>query len=341
MDLTGGAVIQVFGYGADWAVTEIALPLTGSMPLSDALFLDVASTPAMSTSSGNGGNLFGMTNTKVRGAYLLKDWAIFTLGFKLPTWVNKFDTDDLITMGRLSKKGSGFVVTDYFQTLDMNVTGSGGYTFPDIGPGDLTAGLGIGYLFKGPYSPAEDLDYSPGNQLNISLAVEYVFLLLERRNRAMLDIGYTNYGQDKLNDQEVFELGSKKNWALSLSSQVTPEIPVSLRLANYWANGASRVSFKGELKDAETTVNQDFYMTATAGIPMLPHLAPYGQVTLGFQGEDDNQANNGFVTGLGVGGSKRMSEHIFLQAYSNLVLGGLEGVFIYGLQLGGKVMFRY
>ncbi|MFP4521590.1 MAG: hypothetical protein ACLFQK_05540 [Fibrobacterota bacterium] len=337
-NLDGGLYFKTVGVG-DNRITMLALPSAYSWAFSPELSLDAVAAPAFALSSLEESSVFRLAGTKVRAAYNYKDMALGTFGIKIPTGLNQFSSSQIVTVGNASTRQLNIRYADLFNALDISAGVASSIPFENIGPGDLSLGLGLSTLFKGAYQPLEeaDLKYNPANEFNIALAGEYVFIAADRQITALLDLGFTIYGKSEGTGGEEINPGNKFNWALSGNTKLLPEIPVNVRLANYRI-GAPEVEKVGETGKAAS----DLVFSVKAGLPVLPDYSSYGTLTLaGYEGGGALSYGDAFIFGIGGGGSMRLNENMFARAGLGLDFGSLEDDGIFGLRIDGGVSYRF
>ena len=341
--LDGGLYFKYASVG-EGSTCLLALPMVYSFALNDRLSMDAVTTPSMAFSGEDESSIFRVAGTKVRASYVYREFIIGTLGAKIPTGPNQFTGNQLETAGNIGSRQLGFKNSNLFNTLDVCAGLSTCLAFRDIGSGDLSAGLGLSYLFKSPYSPMDGVEgmFDPGDEFNASLAGEYVFMALDRRFTALLDLGFTIYGDDEVEDGPVIETGAKFNWALFGATEIMPKVPVTARLANY-RKGANNVDKQGET----TKEASDLIFTATAGIPMevLERVQPYGSLTLaGYEGGGAAGAGDAFIFTAGAGGSCRLRTHMFVRSEIGFDMGSLkagEDQGVFGIEFSGNLAYKF
>ncbi len=139
--------------------------------LRDDLHLNVSQTFFMAQLEGNP-NLNGLENTQVQAAYRLFENTLTYLGLSLP--ITGVNSDVKIT------RTSNLL---YTEALQFGVSRIAEGTNLDIGlayarpMGNLSVGLGAGYVLKGSYErilqTAEPLRYNPGNAFSLSIGGQF------------------------------------------------------------------------------------------------------------------------------------------------------------------------
>jgi hypothetical protein len=319
----------------------MALPLSVSGKLRDDISLTAVTIPSFATSDMENSSIFRVASTRLRATYLYKDMFIGTLGLRLPTGTNQFTGEQLSTAGNLATRQLGMQYSYLFNSLDINLGASTSLGFKDIGPGDLSVGFGLSYLYKGSYTPSDESDasFSPGNEFNIIAATEYVFVAWDRKIDAMLDLGLTVYGADVVSDSIEIDAGSKFNWALSASTEYLPDLTGSVRIANY-KKGAIKHAKLGETSKESSDLI--LALKSTLPLKMLAEYQPYGTATFGFyDGGGAKGYGSAFVFTLGGGGSKRLSERLFVDGEFGLDMGSLEEMGLFATELSGGLNYKF
>jgi len=334
--------------------TLLALPTIYSFSMNDQLSLDAITTPTLATSSEDNSSILRVSNTKFRASYVYKELLIGTFGLKLPTGTNQFTEEQTTSAGGIATRQLAFKNANIYNSLDVSAGISSCLAFKDIGPGDLSVGLGFSYLFKGPYTPKEvpDASFSPGNEFNTSIAAEYIFIAADRKITSLFDLGFTVYGSDELEDGPTIEAGLKVNWALFLATEVIDKLPASLRLANY-KKGASTTD-----RDGQTTKGSDasdIVFTLKAAIPVEALVyQPFGSLSLASYEGEKSGIGDAFIATIGTGGSYRISEHLFTGAELGLDFGSMTGLeldddnkpkmkdqSVFGIEVSGNLQYKF
>lgn len=318
-----------------------ALPNVYSFALNDQIGVDAATTLSMANSNFDHSTILRPTNTKFRLSYNYRDFILGTLGVRVPVFTNQFSGEQLITAGGIGSRQLGFQNANLFNALDVCLGLASSMAIKDVGEGDLSTGLGLSYLIKGAYTPTEsrDLEFSPGNEFNVSLAGEYVFIGYDRQIRTLADIGFTLYGQDQYGPREEVSVGGKFNWSLFASTELSEVLPVSVRLANYRKGANENPSRYGETSKKAS----DLVFTMTSGIPLALPYHPFGKLTLaGYSGGGaPDVKNDAFVVTVGGGASYRLMEHIFTSAEIGVDMGKLGELGVLGIELSGTVHYQF
>lgn len=204
-DLTalGGGSFQ-FWKAADNKISQFSFPVNFVYPVSSRLRLDMMTSPALSSLQTNSSyGLNGLTDTRLRGSYLLNDNALVTFGVNLPTGKSALKTEEVAVSSTLALHALDFRVPNYGQGTDFQLGVA--TAFP---VGNMVLGAGAGYLLKGGYQPYSnfDMSYQPGNELNFTAGLN---IPLGERRKMLFDMIYTLYGVDKINGTKSFQSGNK------------------------------------------------------------------------------------------------------------------------------------
>ena len=316
--------------------TLLALPEVYHVPMTRDINLDIVTIPVLAFGSAGNAMVARLANTKARAVYNYQDKALITFGLKIPLGINRFNANQEKTAGFLATRQFGFRNANLYNTFDISASASSSIAFQDMGPGDLSMGLGVAGLFKMPFQPTEvDQSFNPGDEVSISFASEYVMMVSNRKIRTLLDLGLTLYGSDKLGDNVTTEVGSRFNWALSGDTKIKT-LPLDVRFANY-IKGANKADKSG----LTTKDSNDLMIALRGGLPLLQNYAPYGLLRLAYYEGGNLFENNAFVTTVGGGASKRLNERMFAHGELGLDFGKYGDAGIFGISLEGGVKYVF
>jgi len=327
--------------------TLLALPISFSGDLgenvftkADHLYCNATTTPAYASSSLENSSILRVASTKVRTSYIWRDLVIGNFGIKIPTGLNQFTAEQLSTIGNVATRQLQIKNGNLFNGMEIELGAAASKGIKDIGSGDLTVGGGLSTLLKFPYTPAEipKTSFSPGHEFNILGAGEYDFIAFDRRNAAMLELGWTFYGNDKTENGPTNLAGSKFNWALNLGTDVVEEMPATLRIANYQKT-ANKYEKTGETqKDAS-----DLIITLRSTIPeILTEYSPFGKIQFAsYSGGGAGGFGSATIFTLGAGGSMRLTERMFVSGEAGLDMGKLEKDGLFGFEIGGGLDYKF
>jgi hypothetical protein len=335
--LNSSCYFKMIGAG-DARLTILALPQIYSWAIRENMALDAVSIPALAVSNFDKSSIIRLTNTKLRLSYNYQNLAIGTFGLKIPMGINQFSTGQEITAGLAATRQLGVRFSDLYNTFDISMGASSSTAFKDLGPGDLSMGLGLAMLFKTAFTPQEggSNSFSPGNEFNVSLASEYAMIVQQRKVGLFLDLGFTIYGSDKMGDKVITKVGNKFDWALQGNTDVM-QLPVQLRLANF-IKGANTIE-----KIGETTVkSNDLIISLQAPVPVAswkPY-QPYGRIMMGNYSGGSAMAGSATVFSLAGGGAYRLNEQMFLQGETVIDMGGYTGRGVFGVSVNGGINYN-
>ncbi|MBD3393429.1 MAG: hypothetical protein GF410_15545 [Chitinivibrionales bacterium] len=315
-----------------------ALPLYYSGALTEQLAADAAVAPAFGYAGSRESIIARASDLRLRLSYNLKNAVLFTLGGRIPAGPNRFSQQQTITQGNLSARQLDFDHSYLYASPDVCAGAASSLSFSDIGPGDLSLGLALSYLFKGPFHPVDDIDakFDPGDEINVALAAEYAALLPDRRATFTIDAGYTYFGKDRFEGVDTTHAGGKFNWALSAATTLTDAVPVLLSAANF-VKGAQRDRYGTTGKNTS-----DLYVSLRAGLPVFKALAPYGQAGLQvYTGGGPAEAMKAVVGCLELGIARRLGERLFGTAAAAFDAGTMGNEARIGTALTGGLEYRF
>ncbi len=220
--------------------TEIAFPITYSLPVSRRLSLDVVTSPFLSTLSpisGSGESLNNLTDTYIRTSYILGDnLALLNCGVGIPSGKTNLDNKELSIAGIAANRPLDNPVSNLGAGLNLNF---GLAVAQKIGSWVL--GLGAGYAFKGEYTALLDtseITVDPGNELNLSFGIDRDFELENGKAKLIADIVFTNYLRDQYSALRsvplIFEAGDKIVAQVRFLYPLGIFKPISFSIQNRW-----------------------------------------------------------------------------------------------------------
>jgi hypothetical protein len=216
----------------------------------------------------------------------------------------------------VSARQMNFKYADLYNSLDINGGLSSSLYFRDVGDGDLTLALALSYLYRGAMQPLEitEASFYPGQEFTTAFVADYVFIAFERRFDLVADAIYTLYTEDSYAGGETYDRGAAFQWAFSLTSSVTPKLPLSLRIANYLRSPSdSPVGSTGK--------SADLFISASATPPFSNTFSPELTLTFGsYAGGGLNRYGDATIIALNAKTEKPITEKATL-SYSL----GLEG----------------
>lgn len=144
--------------------------------------------------------LSDMLDTKLNFRYGISDKlpvdVVLGLGLNLPTGKTNFEQDELV------------LIMDS-DLISINKFGEGYNVNPTVSVakewGDLVAGLGLGYLWRGEYDFSKSLrDYKPGDIFNTSIELDYYY---NENWQARIFTHYAWFGKDKVDGEDFYQEG--------------------------------------------------------------------------------------------------------------------------------------
>jgi hypothetical protein len=203
--LGGGLHFQRWNGEGELSIREISLPLSFVCPVTRRLSLDVtAGSGVANLERGTSRSLGGLTDTQLRASFVLGDEvALLTVGLSLPTGQAELDPGEQQVSNYLAQNALGFRTPHFGQGLNANVGLAAARKL-----GESVAGIGIGYLLKGEFSPWKGgAEYRPGDELSLTVGLDRQ--ILNGDGRVSLDVVYTRYGKDEVGGVETFQSGDK------------------------------------------------------------------------------------------------------------------------------------
>jgi hypothetical protein len=207
----------------DKPLQEIVFPVTAFLLLSKGLYLTASNTPG--TAKFDTTSLSGLSDTWIRITYLLPgDQFMIHAGVGVPTGKTKLKADSVV-----------FDPFDLSQMLGENIFR---FRLPVFGQGlsakvgaalaipireNAVFGAGVNIIAKGKFNPVnvDSLKYQAGTETSIFTGMD---MKLGPNAKWSVNLSYTFYGKDKLNDKEVYAAGKKLLFNTSFSSQLGPGV---------------------------------------------------------------------------------------------------------------------
>jgi len=181
-------------------IAEGTFPIEVVLPIREKINLQIIHSPAVSRYGDV--ELSGMSDTWIRGTYAVVDDKIMvSAGLGLPTGKTGLKNDEAMLSSLLSNNIFKFRLPVFGQ----GVTVSSGVMYVNPVNEKLAIGGGINFVYQGKYAYL-DYDFDPGEQIGLSLGFDYKLSSSASFN---IDLLYTYYMKDKLNDVEIFGAASK------------------------------------------------------------------------------------------------------------------------------------
>lgn len=222
------------------AINQVALPTYLVYPVSGSVTFNVSQTPAMSWWRKDE-RIISSSDTWAQLNIMLTDHALLNVGLALPTGKTRLDTSQFtLTQAMLSRPVYQYQLPQYGQGF----AAKSGISYVIPLAEKIFLGTGVQYIYRSAYYPLEfsydyyGMDglmhsstvneaYKPGDEINILAGVDF---LANRDLSLTLDLMYSYYFTDYLDDLEVFSSGQRFMAVASMQYQVTYGKYVNSRL---------------------------------------------------------------------------------------------------------------
>ena len=199
-------------------------------------------------------SLSGLESTKVRATYRLSENALTYFGFSLPITGADSDVETARTNNLLYAEALQFGVSRITEGTDLDV----GFAYARP-MGNLSVGLGAGYILKGSYDRIQGtnpISFDPGDALSLSITGLFRTELINLRGKILFNL----YGDDTLGENR-FESGNDLTFLAAGTFRFEP-LHLTLFLAD---------TIKGESvsEQAGISVNNPFDNRLNAGIGLI------------------------------------------------------------------------
>ena len=231
---------------------EFSTPVYAYLPLSDQTSVSLFSSQA--TAGGdNLTDLGGITDTQIHLTHYLKSSSIIlNAAVNLPTGKKELSIDEFTTSYLLSLNMYDFQIPNFGQGL--NLTAGASWALP---LSEKTAfGLGFSYTHRGGFKPFENMTgmYDPGNEILLTGGFDF---RMNPRTTLAADLVYTLYGEDQLDDEEVYASGNKI--AVNIQMRMHIEYNELWIMARYRSKAKNEIAVAGNFVDeAEKTIPDQF-----------------------------------------------------------------------------------
>jgi hypothetical protein len=175
-------------------ISQLAVPLFVSIPISPRLTIDVGTSYARSLVTGNTSRseLSGLTDTQVRGNLTLgTDYIVLTLGLNLPTGKSGVTLDEF---GAASRIGNDFLAFP-IATMGTGFAGTGGIAVARP-LGDWNLGFGAALRRATSYEPFnipnQSMRFQPGNEYRMRVGADRIV----GAGRLALGLTFSKFGED-------------------------------------------------------------------------------------------------------------------------------------------------
>lgn len=193
----GGVVFSSYHLGAPLGktISELAVPLTVTVPVADRLDVEIGTAWASSvvTVGGARSTLSGLTDTQLRANYSLAgDAVVLTAGLNLPTGRSTVTEDEILAAGQIGSDFFAFPVS----SLGTGFGGTGGIAAART-VGSWNVGAGLSLRYSGAYEPFRltgepAIHYQPGNEYRFRVGGDRPLL----DGRLALGLSYSTFGHD-------------------------------------------------------------------------------------------------------------------------------------------------
>ncbi|PKK84979.1 MAG: hypothetical protein CVT49_00110 [candidate division Zixibacteria bacterium HGW-Zixibacteria-1] len=201
---------KIKGDSAEIKVNQLAMPVTGFVPLQDNLeaqfYMANASNKLSVIDSDT--TLAGFSDFRVQvNKSLYEDQLLLSGGINLPIGKKKLDPDaDRAIIDVLSTNYLSFPIRRYGEGFGFNAL-IGGATIK----GNTRYGVGIMYQYNGSYDPYEgEGSYDPGDLVSFNISASQSF----EKTAVSGDFIFSSFGSDKLDDVEVYDAGGQLDMRL-------------------------------------------------------------------------------------------------------------------------------
>ncbi len=159
---------------------------------------------AYAASTGNVSSLTGVSDVQLLGSYYLEDASlVFGLGVNVPSGKRSLTPEEFATSFLISNSVFRLQVPNY--GMGLNIAPTVTWALP-LGSSVVT-GLGATYQYRGKYSPVAGLgDFDPGDEIAVATGLD---LKTDAATTLTLNLVYTYYMKDKINQVEAFSSGGK------------------------------------------------------------------------------------------------------------------------------------
>ena len=187
-------------------ISQVAIPVFVSVPLSQRLTLDVGTSYARSrvTAGGATSEISGLTDTQVRGNLTLgSDFVVLTAGLNLPTGRSSVTLDQFAAAGLIGNDFLAFPISN--MGTGFAVTGGVAVARP---VGDWNLGVGGTVRRSTSYEPfdipGQTLRFQPGNEYRARVGVDRTV----GAGRVALGLTYSAFGKDDVGGS-VYNTGDR------------------------------------------------------------------------------------------------------------------------------------
>lgn len=319
----------------DDAVHQFSIPVTFIVPVNEHLQLNLATSPAFSgyTSTSTVG-LNGLSDTRCSGSYLFgEDTFMATFGVSLPTGRHALTSDELLVANILALHALNFDVPILGQGLDAT---AGLIAAQRLG--DRVLGLGVGFLLRNAFEPIENatVKYNPGDEITVTCALDQP---LGRKNKLMVDAGYTVYSSDRVEGTEVFRAGNR----ITLQGMLhMPGERISWLFALRDRIRAKNKVGSGDLiPERQNSNGNELELSAKGFLPLNSYSTVHGLLEGRLYSNNAYEVGGATVVGVGGGYSRSLSSHYLFHSDLCFYMGTMDFGTDYSIKgLRGSIGFK-
>lgn len=319
----------------DTTAMLFAIPVMHSFNLSDNLHFEASTAPTAVLTNTESSLTARLSSTRLRFTLNSGNMLLSTIGLRIPTASNRFTEEQTKAMGMVSARQMNIDYADLYNSMDVNLGLASSLYFKDVGDGDLTLALALSFLYRGatePLNVTEALFY-PGQEFTTAATAEYIFIAFERRFDLTADALYTLFSDDSYVGGETYSRGPIFQWALSLSSSVTTQLPLSIRIANYLRSPS-------ETPFGNTGKASDLFISLSTVPPLSKSFKP--ELSLSFAsyaGGGLNKYGDASILSIDGKAEKKLTDRASALYSIGLEGGAFESKGIFGIT--GSAMLRF
>ncbi|MFQ6115433.1 MAG: hypothetical protein ACE5NG_15340 [bacterium] len=322
--------------------TEVAFPVTYSLPVNARLGLDVVALPFLSSLNPVDGESFtlnNITDTILRASYILgEDLALLTIGVGIPSGKSELDEEELRIAGIAANRPLNNPVTNFGTGVNLNFALA---IAQEVGPWVL--GAGFGYSLRGKYDVlvgTQEVSVEPGNEFNITFGVDRDFEMANGNAKFTADIVYTNYSEDELEGVPFFEAGDKLVVQGRFLFPFARFDPVIISVLNRWR--LDNESINSALIDN----GNEFEVGATIFHPFGNRFSLKYLINSIIYSDTVDDTEGAFVIGVGGGFLYRLSDYISIDPTFRFFKGSINtgqgsDISMTGFEFSGGLSLRF
>lgn len=313
---------------------EFSTPVYAYFPLSNETSVSLFGSQASAGGDRLEG-LGGITDTQIHLTHYIESSSlILNAAVNLPTGKRELSTDEFWTSYLLSLDMYDFQIPAFGQ--GWNLTAGASWALP---AGEQMAfGIGLSYTHRGGFKPFEGMSdlYVPGNEILFTGGFDY---RMNPRTTLAADVVYTLYGNDRLDDEEVYASGNKI--AVNLQMRMHLEYNELWILARYRSKAKNEIAIAGNfVEEAEKTIPDQFDIRGRYLVRWKPgfHTGFFADVRFFQEAATLDRAS---LLGLGVEPRWTLPSGVSPSLRIKLVLGSIGDDSITGLEIGGGLTVHF